>query len=211
MKYITTGCSNCGYITRNRESGVPKVQIGAPILRCPKCGHLILDSIQTEYEFMTESERANFSTQTALPNSYLYNILFIVIGLFFFIGGFTLKDEYRIICIVIGVICIALGIIQIVKNHKSARNETIEQAVYESLRRTADMQYVEYISNAYKECGIKRNYTPYANKSAYLEKYGKFELRESYRQSMNDFNQLLESVNVYAPVKQDDNSTLTLH
>lgn len=208
MKYITTRCKNCGYRTRSHESGVPNVQIGPPILRCPKCGHLILDSIQTEYEFMTDNEKAKFSTQSALPKSYLGNILFIVVGLVLLIGGISTGNVAGLIC---GGGCIALGVYQKVQNQKIASNELIEQAVYESLQRTANSKYVEFIKYAYEVNGIKRNYMPFTNKAAYIEQYKKFELRDSYIQNMKNFNQVLELINDDTPTEQSRTSIFTQH
>ena len=62
------------YRTRNHQSNVPKVQIGAPVLRCPKCGNLIFDTINIEYEFMTDKERESFTTESAQSSSFLKNI-----------------------------------------------------------------------------------------------------------------------------------------
>lgn len=57
MQYTTTKCPHCGYRTRNRESGVPKVELGQTLICCPMCGKPIIDPILTEYEFMSERER----------------------------------------------------------------------------------------------------------------------------------------------------------
>ena len=204
MKYITTKCSNCGYRTRNHESGVPNVQIASPILICPNCGHLILDIIQTEYEFMTDSEKAKFTTKAALPKSYIGNILFIVVGLVLLIGSLSIGDTYTWAGLIGGGGCIALGIYQIVKNQKMANDEMIEQAVYESLQRTSNVQYVEYLKNAYKENNIKRYFLPDTNKIEFIEKYKKFELRDSYKRNMYDFNKLLELINVDTSVEKSN-------
>ena len=212
MKYITTSCPNCGYKTRSHESGVPSVQIGAPILPCPKCGQLVLDTIQTEYEFMTDSEKARFSTQSALPKSYIGNILFIALGIFLLIGGFVLNDTaYLVVGLIGGIGCIAIGVFQIVRNHKIADNATIEQAVYESLQRTKNSKYVEYIKTAYQQNGIKRNYLPYTNKATFIEQHKAFELRESYKQNMQAFNQLLESFDAEIPAEKTDTTVFMHH
>lgn len=211
MYYTTTSCRNCGYRTRNNESGVPNVQIGTPIMKCPKCGSLIIDSISTEYEFMTDKEKAQFSTQSALPKSYIGNILFIIVGIVLLIYGLATGDAYLGVGLIAGGGCIALGIYQIVKNQKIANNEMIEQAVYESLKRTANRKYVEYIINAYGANGIKRKYLPYYNKTTYIEQYKYFESRDSYKQNMYDFNELLKSINIVIPTEQSQDSTSSHH
>lgn len=163
-----------------------------PIIKCPKCGHLILDSINTEFEFMTEGEKKNFSTQSALPKSYIGNILFIIVGLVLLIGGIATGDAYLWAGLIGGGGCLAVGIYQIVRNQKLAGNEVIEQAVYESLQRTSNSKYVELIKTVYELNGIKKNYLPYDNKASFIEQYKKFETRESYIQNMYYFNRLLD-------------------
>lgn len=211
MKYITTSCKNCGYRTRNYESGVPSVQLDMPIFKCPKCGHLILDPIQTEYEFMTATEKANFSTQSALPKSYLGNILFIIVGVVLLIGGISLGDIYVWAGLIFGGGCLALGIFQIIRNQKIANDQTIEQAVYESLQRTSNPKYVEFIIHNYELNGINRNYSPLSNRTAYIEKYNEFELRETYKQRMNTFNQFMELINTADVPEQSNVSTFYNH
>ncbi|HRF69936.1 MAG TPA: hypothetical protein PKV66_00735, partial [Candidatus Pelethenecus sp.] len=211
MVYTTTKCSNCGYKTRNHESGVPRVQIGWPISVCPQCGHLILDSITTEYEFMTESEKAKFTSKSSAIKSSPGNIIFIIFGLFFFIGGIVgAEGIYIAVCIIIGLLCIGIGVGQIFHNQKMVKDEIIEQCVYESLKRTANPEYVKIIQRAYAANGIKRKYTPYARKEDFIEQYKKFELRESHKENMDAFTELfalLESNNT--SVERAKNSTFT--
>ena len=59
MQYTTTKCPHCGYRTRNRESGVPNVDIGQTLACCPMCDKPIIDPIYTEYEFMSKREQQN--------------------------------------------------------------------------------------------------------------------------------------------------------
>ena len=115
MQYITTSCRNCGFRTRNHESNVPSLQIGAPISRCPNCGHLILDIFATEYEFMTERERKKFTTEAALAKSYPGNILLILFGLFFG-GGMILSGEMMAFGLIFCIGSIAIGIFKICRN-----------------------------------------------------------------------------------------------
>lgn len=194
MRYVTTKCRNCGYKTRNHESGVPRVQLGTPIFKCPKCGHLILDPIQTEYEFMTDSERTSFSSNSMIQKNYFGSALFIIFGIVLFIAGIVLGGGYIAIAILGGLGCIGVGIFDIIRGKKMANNEEIEQAIYESLQRTANTEYVAYIKNVYNENGIKKIYTPFVGRNNFIELYKKFEARESYKESMNEFNQFLEMI-----------------
>ena len=94
MTYTTTKCRNCGYATRFHESNIPRVQIGSPIQKCPKCGHFILDSIATELEFMEDSERKNFSSSAAVPKGYLVSLIFIIFGTIMLISGISIGEGF---------------------------------------------------------------------------------------------------------------------
>lgn len=211
MQYLTTKCRNCGYRTRNRETGVPKVQIGMPILICPRCGHLILDSISTEYEFMTDKEKERFSSQSAFAHSLLGNIFYIVFGLILLISSITIGGGY----IAFGIICgggiIALGVYQIIKNQESCNNKDIEQAVYESLKRTENKDYVIYIETAYNSASIDRKYKEFTGKNNFINENKNFEERSSYKENMEYFNKLLNEIGVNTTISKDETSTFYHH
>ena len=207
MRYTTTSCRNCGFRTRSHESNVPDVQLGAPILRCPKCGNLILDSIATEYEFMTDKERDKFTTESAQAKSYPGNILFIVVGFVLLIGGIVTGGGYIAAGLIFGGGCIALGISQIIQNNKMCEEHIIEQAVYESLKRTKNKDYVEFIEQSYSANKIKRHYSAFADKKIFMEKYQTFETRESYIENMKVFNEIIELIGVDESVEESKTST----
>lgn len=207
MRYTTTSCRNCGFKTRSHESNVPNVQIGSPILRCPRCGNLILDGIATEYEFMTDKERAKFTTENARTASYPGNILFIIVGFALLIGGIVLGGGYIAAGLIFGGGCILLGISRIIKNNKMSSEQIIEQAVYESLQRTKNSDYVEFIKQSYSANEIKRQYRTYAGKDVFMNKYKIFETRESYIDNMKEFNKLIELIGVDECVEKSETTT----
>ena len=88
--YTTTRCRNCGYVTRNHEQNVPKVQLGEPITKCPRCSHLIIDSFATEYEFMTDKEKSKFRSTYATIRHLPYNTIAIAFGLFMLYTGISM-------------------------------------------------------------------------------------------------------------------------
>ena len=150
MRYITTWCRNCGFKTRNQETGVPNVQLGPPISRCPKCGKLILDSIATEYEFMSDKERAKFTTKRAYIASIPGNIIYVVLGLILFVGGIIAGEAFATsMLFLFGVGFMAWGTFHIIQNNKMKNEPIIEQAVYESLQRTKNINYVKFIEKMY--------------------------------------------------------------
>ena len=205
MKYTTTKCRNCGFRTRSHESNVPNVQLGAPILPCPQCGHLILDSIATEYEFMTDAEREKFKTDSALVRSYPGNVLFIIMGLFLLIGG--IANGNILFGLLFGAGCIVLGISRIIENSKMADEQIIEQEVYESLQRTKNIDYVKFIEESYAANKIKRRYHPFDDKGAFMDEHKIFETRQSYIQNMKVFNELMELMGVDTLEKESKSST----
>ncbi len=204
MQYTTTSCANCGYKTRYRESNVPSVQLGYPIQRCPKCGNLIVDSIATEYEFMTEIEKEKFSSEKLFFNSLKKNGLFIVFGLLFFIFGIVSEDGAA--GIIFGLISLGVGVYGMFDAKKSSKSEECEQAIYESLQRTKNSKYVDFIRNSYMVSGIQRNYRPLESKEKFLEEHKNFESRYSYKQSMEEFNQVLESLNIGETIETSGDS-----
>ena len=194
MRYTTTKCSNCGFRTRNHESNVPSVQLGSPVLHCPRCGHLILDTIATEYEFMTDYEREKFTTSSLLFKSFLGNVLFIVVGLFILIGGLITGDDYVVLGVIFGGGCLCLGICQIIRNLKMRNEHIIEQAIYESLKRTQNVAYVSFIKESYTINKIKRNYHPFPGKVTFIRNYAFFEEKETYLENMKEFADLMNLI-----------------
>lgn len=177
MTYTTAKCKNCGYKIRNNESNLPRVQLGMPIMVCPKCGSLILDTIATEYEFMSERERENFSNQKALSKTYLGNIIFIGFGIFMLIGGFTNNITALIL---IGLALLGMGIYQIIKNRLLIANNSIELMIYYSLKRTSNNDYIKILNRAYSSNNMSRKYNPYERKETFLEEHKFLENKSSY-------------------------------
>lgn len=208
MQYTTTSCRNCGFRTRSHESNVPDVQIGCPVLRCPRCGHLILDSIATEYEFMTSKEREKMSTSSAVEQSYLGNLVFIIFGALLLIGGLVTGEGYVGMGLLFGGALIALGISQIVKNQKTANENIIEQAIYESLQRTQNEKYVKFIQESYNSSGIDRDFKSFANRTSFLKQYSYFESRRTYMQNMQEFDNLMKLI-YDNPLEESNISTFT--
>ena len=207
MRYTTTSCRNCGFRTRSHESNVPDVQIGMPVLRCPKCGHLILDGIATEYEFMTPSERERFTSSSAEEKSSFGNILFIIFGLILLIGGIVTGEEYVLIGLIFGGGLIFVGISQMAQNAEMVKENIIEQAVYESLQRTKNKEYVKFLQESYVVNKIKRNYKPYPNTECFFQKYSHFKSRETYIQNMKDFDQIISLISSDTTIDENNSTT----
>lgn len=188
MKYTTTSCKKCGFKTRNRESSLPSVQIGLPIIECPNCHNFILDSIITEYEFMSKSEKGRFEKNNAMLLSIPGNLIYIIMGLFFLIWGLSTTGDYSIIAPIIGLILIMMGMAQIVKNIKIYINGNLEQEIYMSLKRTENKEYREFLERIYKSFGICRTYEPYLGKEKFLEDNKHFEQSDRYKINMEYFN-----------------------
>lgn len=193
--YTTTKCRNCGYHTRSHERAVPKVQIGAPIFPCPNCGHLILDSIIAEYEFMTDRERVNFGSTVANVRTYPSNILAIIMGIFFFVVGIT-ADSLTVMYIIAAIVCFAVGVSNIISNSKATDEKVMEQAIYESLQRTKNVEYVKYIEATYAANKIKRTYRPYTDRQSFIEQYKYMESRKSYIENMASFEDLVKHLGI---------------
>ena len=211
MKYITTKCRHCGYATRSHESGVPAVQIGQPIIKCPVCGNLIFDSIATEYEFMTDNEREKFSSENAEGKAIAANLFFIILGAIMLIAFCASGESGGIFTgLFAGGLSIAMGIIQIKRNSNMVNEKIIEQAVYESLKRTENKEYVEFLKNAYSDNKIKRAYSLYQNRKDFMEKYKYFEERDSYSEQMKKFAAILPLISK-EEVTESKNFTLNTH
>ena len=82
------------------------------------------------------------------------------------------------------------------ENKRLKEDEFIEQCVYESLKRTENKDYVNFVEQAYKANGIQRTFKEVENKKEFLEKYKKFETRKSYKDNMNEFNEVLEIIDL---------------
>lgn len=182
------------------------MQIGAPIYKCPNCGHFILDTIAVEYEFMTDAERRKFSTNAALPKSYIGNIIYILFGIFLIAAGIACGKFYIAIGLIFGGGAIWIGISQIIQNHKYASANMIEQCVYQSLKRTSNKEYVELLKKLYAKNKIKREYRPFYDKENFLQKYAYFDSREEYKEEMAYFEEILSYINTSDSAEKNNES-----
>lgn len=196
MEYITSKCPHCKYKYRNRESNVPKVQIGSTAFICPNCGNLIMDNIMTEYEFMTERERKTFESEKLLKSSLLGNVVMIMFGLFMAIGGFVIGDATSIIIgLIFGGACLYFSISNVINNVRLADNKVVEQYIFESLRRTSDKEYREFLISYYATLKRKkRYYNPLENRQQIMSEYIKFVPIENQKEFENEFKILKSKI-----------------
>lgn len=171
MKYITTKCPHCGNVTRNNESGLPSVQLGEPILICSKCNKYMLDPIQTEYEFMTDSQKNSFKSSVASRRSIASNLIFIIAGILFLSGSLSAEGEYVAFTIIIGSVLLLMGVGQMIGNSKFIKDKTLEKEIYRSLTRTSNSNYVEFLSTLYTNSKSKKIYYQYKEKEYFMSNY----------------------------------------
>lgn len=151
MTYTTTKCPHCGYKTRNRETGVPEVQLGQTILNCPNCGNIIIDPINTEWEFMADYEKRKFTATSIQRNNIVASIIKIIIAIVFFVGSITTADAfYIIIGIVIAVWLVIDSIYSIIKDNDALENGVLDKAIEESILRTSNKTYVSFLEKYYE-------------------------------------------------------------
>ncbi len=211
MRYLTSKCPHCGYIFRNRESGVPSVQLGLPVLVCPTCNNSVFDEIQTEYDFMTDSERGRFISEKAMQKGYLGNIIFIVVGIFLLIAGISIGNEYIAVGLIGGIGCILIGVSQIMKNKRFTDNKIIETYVYESLLRTSNSSYTSFLQNKYESMGKKRKYSPVPNRNDFMIKYSIYSNKEIHDNQINKFNDVLSKLSLNIEISSVDNTVVDHH
>jgi hypothetical protein len=168
MKYTTTRCPYCGNVTRNNESGVPSVQLGVPVIKCNKCSQYMLDPIQTEFEFMTDTQKNSFNSNVASRRGIAGNLIFIIAGVLFIIGSLSAEGEYVAITIVIGSLLLLMGVGQMIGNNKVIKEKTLEKEVYRSLIRRSNSDYVDFLSRLYRGSKSKKDYTVYKDKSYFI-------------------------------------------
>lgn len=204
MRYTTTSCKNCGYKTRDHEANTPDVQIGAPVLRCPKCGNWIFDLISTEYEFMTPKEQSKFTGEAVEGRGALGGMLFITAGIVMLVLG--IAGGGAVGGLLAGGLGMWCGISQIKNASKISEEKIVEQQVYQSLQRTKNEKYVEFVAQIYSEAEIDREYHPFADKETFLEKYKEFETRESYVEAMKIFDEVLSEIADIESVEESTSS-----
>ena len=190
MQYTTTSCPHCGYKTRNSETGVSNVELGQTIIVCPNCKNLIIDTISTEYEFMTPYERSKYSSTSRILTKYNFGaLLLVVFGLFFLIGGFTMSGEYKVLGIIIGTSLLCYGITQFIKVHKAKKLNIGEQIIYESLLRTSNSDYVKALKSIYNG---KRVYSPLDNRNTIIKNNSNYSTKEVHSRYQTQFNEVVE-------------------
>lgn len=192
MQYITTKCPHCGYRTRNRESGVSKVELGQTIACCPMCGMPIIDPIYTEYEFMSKREQKKCSTKYSTTIDTIRGVFMLILGAVFFFGGITSGDGYGIVLALLGgggLICMSISRFFSVKK---ARELNIgEQLIYESLIRTSNNWYVELLKKSYRN---KRKYKPLPNRYEIMKDYKRYSTEEIHKGFEDEFLKLLKII-----------------
>lgn len=210
MQYTTTSCPHCGYKTRNRETGVSNVELGQTIIVCPNCKNLIIDTFATEYEFMTPYERSKWSSTSSILMRYVIGaLLFVGVGLFFFIGGFSMSGDYRVLGIIIGGLLLCYGIAQLVKVFKAKNMNIGEQMIYESLLRTSNPDYVKALKSIYNG---DRVYTPLKNRKEIIKSNSKYSTQEIHSRFKMQFNEVLKKLEKSSKdIKENDLSIFSHH
>lgn len=189
MEYTTTKCPHCGYRTRNRESGVPKIELGQTLACCPMCDKPIIDPIYTEYEFMTEKEQQKWSTSSLTTAEILRGIITLVLGFIIFVAGISSGEGSGVVAaLLIGGALIAMGIGRFFTAKKASELNVGEQAIYESLLRTSNKTYVNLLKKAY---GKKRTYRPLENREDAMEYYKEYSSQEIHERFEKNFMKLL--------------------
>ena len=192
MIYTTTKCPHCGYRTRNRESGVPKVELGQTLACCPMCCKPIIDPIYTEYEFMSEREQEKWSTNHLTTVDTVRGVIMLILGVVFFIIGVASGDSSGIIlALLVGGGLICMGVSRFMSIQKARELNIGEQAIYESLLRTSNKTYVELLTKAY---GKERTYNPLSNRSEIIEDYKKYSTEDIHKRFEDEFLKLLNII-----------------
>lgn len=192
MIYTTTKCPHCGFRTRNRETGVQKVELGQTIACCPRCGKVIIDPIDTEYEFMTDNERKKWSTNHLASAEKVRGIIMLILGLIFFIIGFVVGDVIGVIfALLFGGGFIVWGINKISAVGKINNYHVGEQIIYESLLRTSNEKYVDLLKKYYKN---KRTYRPIENRNEIISEYEQYSTKDVHESFERDFLDLLNII-----------------
>ena len=192
MQYTTTKCPHCGYRTRNRESGVPKVELGQTLACCPMCGKPIIDPINTEYEFMTEKEQEKWSTSHITGVETTRGIIMIIIGIALFVFGLISGGGTGIFfSLFLGGGMIAMAVRKFILVEKADSYNIGEQAIYESLLRTSNANYVKLLKNAY---GEERTYKPLVNRSEIINDYKKYSTEDVHERYEKEFLKLLKLI-----------------
>ena len=191
MKYTTTRCSKCGYATRLHDSETPDFQIGMPVFKCPKCGNLLVDSIATEYEFLTQSERE--SLQKSYKKSVIANIVLILVGYIVPIVGFMASGEIGVIGYVIPACSTLIGLVNLIKNGILYSKDFTEKLIYYSLKRTSNPEYVRFIVSAYRQMDIRRGYRSYRDREKFMKEYEYLEDEKdkSFEKTMDEYEELV--------------------
>ena len=171
MKYVTTKCPHCGYQTRTHDSGTQKVELGQTLFRCPKCHTLMLDPIDTEYEFMTDYERGMYASNTVLLKAVIGNLLFIGGGIFMLIAALTLGKDYLIICLIFSILLFGFGFSGFWKVYKVSKMNAVKLAILYSLLRTSNAKYVQTLNFSYDG---KRTYRKINNRNSLISEYQKY-------------------------------------
>lgn len=192
MKYTTTSCPHCGYKTRNRIPGTPDIELGQTIILCPNCKKLIVDTLSTEFEFMTSSERSKWTTEILINNYITVGLLFSLMGLLFVIGGFSLTDGYKIASIILGLLFLCYGISEFIKIYKAKKLNIGEQIIYESLLRTSNPDYVKALKKIYND---KRIYSALTNRGIILYNYKKYSTEDIHKVFQAKFKEMIILIN----------------
>lgn len=195
MIYTTTKCPHCGYRTRNMESGVSRVELGQTLFCCPKCNTLIMDTINTEYEFMTNRERKKWATTYLITTETIRGIFLLTMGIMFLIAeiisGVSEWGFGIIFALLFGGGLIVWSIEKFISIGKAKTLHIGEQLIYESLLRTSNKKYVELLQSGY---GKKRTYSPLLNRSKTIDAYKKYSIQDIHKRFNDEFSNLLNMI-----------------
>ena len=95
----------------------------------------------------------------------------------------------KVVGLLLGGFGLAYSILSLFANLETKKEETIEQTIYESLQRTSNQDYVDFL-NLFGE----RKYIPFKDREMFMEKYKYFDGKEDYKQEMDKFILLMETI-----------------
>ena len=187
--HVTTKCPHCNYRTRNQEELGPKIQLGQTIFCCPRCDKPMIDPFYTEYEFMSENERRKFTTKRLASSGIANGISLILLAIFLIAGGIAIAETVAIILTsILGVAALWMATSEFIDVFRAKKLNVGEQAIYESLLRTSNVDYV----NLLKQYDQKHEFQPISNRAEMINDLKQYSTEDIHEANEKEFLKIVE-------------------
>ena len=128
-RYVKESCPKCNKVLSGWHRDAGLLEIGEPLFKCPYCNAIIIKKNRAEFIMFNPWLYFRYFIWPILSSLIISYVIGLLLGYVFFS-----KSSYVIYSIIFGIIIFSLFMLQMIKNFKREKKESLE--------RTKDINYL---------------------------------------------------------------------